>query len=174
MHIREALLRLDQATKGMLECLLGPAGTLEALSVALSRINSLHDAQAHLGYVRMHSGMTPAGILDDFTTAVSGESGSVVDAALHVGAGGTRPGCSAGKKALAALNEARHMTGTEILGLPEDGVEKAFEGGRDEMTEAARVIQEMSCCLGEVTCSGLLRCHRVAIPPCVSSPPGMP
>lgn len=160
MHIREALLRLDQATKGMLECLLGPGGTLEALSVSFSRINSVHDAQAHLGYVRRRSGMSPAGMHDGFATAVSGDSGVVVDEVKHAGAGAARPVCSVGEQALATINEARQMTGTEILDLPEDGVEKAFEGGRDGIAEAVRMVQEMCCCLGEVSCSWLrLRYH---------------
>lgn len=145
-YIRDVLLRLDQASKGMLACLLGPGGTLEALSLALSRVDALRDANAQLLYVRNRAGMAPlpssgeAGV-----TAVSSgeEKGEAVQ-------GGITRVVSAPEEQLVAITQARELTGMEVLKLSEDGVENAFYGGRDGANEAVRVVQEICCCLGEV------------------------
>lgn len=150
MQIREVLLRLDQANKGMLECLLGPGGTLEALSIALSRIDSVQDANAQLLHMRKYAGMRPLPSVDESSGADAACSLSDgVDDVVRIEHGAARAVC-AGDKKLAAITQARTTTGAEILELPEDGVEKTFEGGREGLTEAVRVVQEMCCCLAEV------------------------
>lgn len=145
-YIRDILLRLDQASKGMLACLLGPGGTLEALSLALSRIDALRDANAQLLYVRNRAGMAPLPSIGEAVhTAVS--SGEGKGEAVQ---GGITRAVSAPEERLVAITQARESTGMEVLKLSEDGVENVFCGGRDGANEAVRVVQEICCCLGEV------------------------
>lgn len=146
-YIRETLLRLDQASKGMLACLLGPGGTLEALSLALSRVDALRDANAQLLYVRNRAGMPP----------LPSSSGEAMHTSVSLGAekaepvqGGITRVVSAPEEQLVAITQARELTGLEVLELSEDGVENVFFGGRDGANEAVRVVQEICCCLGEV------------------------
>lgn len=156
MHVREALLRLDQATKGMLDCLLGPGGTLEALSAALSRVDIVQDAGYYVKYVREQAGLplSPAvnkGCSESIKReSECGQYRGGMDEAVVVA-----PPCL-GQKADSAqcmidVHEAQSMTGVDISELGEDGLPRAFEGTRDVSAEGARVIQEMCCCLAEVT-----------------------
>ena len=282
MHIREVLLRLDQASKGMLECLLGTGGTLEALSMALSRVDSFRDAKARALHIRNVSGMPPLqgndgevgrasgsgdataagstlrvekGLLplesgdamatgkasgvetggdatgplglgdaaaaaaaaaaagsasrvengsqrsgslglddttavagdsvplvekgDDATTAPAAEKGALLvenesldsrslglgDATAAEGGGGgvsraerdiatVAAACGPDEK-LAEIANIRNRTAMQILGLPEDEVERMFERGRDGTNESVRFVQDVCCCLGEVR--GLIR-----------------
>ena len=277
MHIREVLLRLDQASKGMLECLLGTGGTLEALSMALSRVDSFRDAKARALHIRNVSGMPPLqgndgevgralgsgdataagstlrvekGLLplesgdamatgkasgvetggdatgplglgdaaaaagsasrvengsqrsgslglddttaasgdsvplvekgDDATTAPAAERGASLveneshdsrslglsDATAAEGGGGgvsraerdiatvAAAACGPDEK-LAEIANIRNRTAMQILGLPEDEVERMFERGRDGTNESVRFVQDVCCCLGEVR--GLIR-----------------
>lgn len=151
MHIREVLLRLNQANIGMLECLLGPGGTLEALSIALSRIDSVQDANAQVLYVRNYAGMPPLPSIGESVDSapLAGSDGEVEAVPPSENLLTTRP-ISASDKKMAAVVRARKTTESEILSLPEDGVEKVFEGGRDGMNEGVRIVQEICCCLGEV------------------------
>lgn len=158
MHIREVLLRLDQASKGMLECLLGTGGTLEALSMALSRIDSFRDAKAQALHMRNVPGMTPYQGNGEASDA-SGSSG-LADATAGSPSRVERDGDGAAAalvvvarapdEKLAEIASIRKMTALEILGLPEDGVERTFERGRDETSESVRFVQDVCCCLGEV------------------------
>lgn len=145
-YIRDALLRLDQASKGMLACLLGPGGTLEALSLALSRIDALRDANAQLLYVRNRAGMPPlpsSGEAANAAVSSGEEKGEDVHSRI------TRV-VSAPEEQLVAITQARELTGMEVLELSEDGAENVFCAGRDGTNEAVRVLQEICCCLGEV------------------------
>lgn len=156
MHIREVLLRLDQASKGMLECVLGTGGTLEALSMALSRIDSFRDAKAQALHMRNVPGMTPYQGNGEASDA-SGSLG-LVDATAGSPSRVERDGDGAAvvvvarapDEKLAEIASIRKMTALEILGLPEDGVERTFERGRDETSESVRFVQDVCCCLGEV------------------------
>lgn len=150
MLIRDVLLRLDQASTGMVECLLGPAGTLEALSIALSRIDGIQDANTQVLYVRNFAGMAPLSSLSEVSrVCVPGETSGGEDGAEHIEVGTPRAVPAQDEKR-AAIAQARHTTGKEILELPESAVEKMFEGGREGMRETVRIVQEMCCCLGEV------------------------
>lgn len=166
MHVRDALLRLDQANKGMLECLLGPGGTLEALSIGLSHVIGVQDAWAQVLFVRDLAGMPPLpGAVDEEFSSRSGDSsGGEIDGPSKKGEGmnenlgkdrkympaGTEGVWENDKRSLMEIDKARKRTGEEMLELPEGGLEKAFEGSRQGTTEAARVVQEICCCLGEV------------------------
>ena len=157
MHIREVLLRLDQASKGMLECLLGTGGTLEALSMALSRIDSFRDAKAQALHMRNVPGMSPLqgnGVKSDASGSM-GVGDSVAGSASRVerdGDGTAVVVARAPDDKLAEIASIRKMTALEILGLPEDGVERTFERGRDQTNESVRFVQDVCCCLGEVRC----------------------
>lgn len=174
MHVRDALLRLDQANKGMLECLLGPGGTLEALSVGLSRVNGAQDAWAQVLFVRELAGMPPLpgpGAEDkNFSSRSEDSFGGEIDRPSGKGEGTHEtlgkctkdeiqrkngPAMTEGvwgndEREFLEIAEARERTGEEILELPESGLEKAFDGSRQGTTEAVRVVQEICCCLGEV------------------------
>lgn len=146
MHVREVLLRLDQANKGMLECLLGPGGTLEALSIALSLIDGLKDAQAQALCLRSYAGMS----LPPSRAAKKEEAGDGLSTSMGANVAGADGPSRARDDQLVALAESRNAVGAEILDLPEDSVEKMFQGGRDGMNEAVQMVQEICCCLGEV------------------------
>lgn len=166
MHVRDALLRLDQANKGMLECLLGPGGTLEALSIGLSHVIGAQDAWAQVLFIRGLAGMSPLpGAVDGEFSSQSGDSSggeiggpSGKGKGMHENLGKDRkdvPAVTEGvwgndERSLMEIAKARERTGEDMLELPEGGLEKAFEGSRQGTTEAARVVQEICCCLGEV------------------------
>ena len=157
MHIREVLLRLDQASKGMLECLLGTGGTLEALSMALSRIDSFRDAKAQALHMRNVPGMTPLEGNSEASDASgsSGLTGATAGSASRVesdgdGAAAVVTVARSPDEKLAEIATIRKMTASEILGLPEEAVERTFERGRDETNESVRFVQDVCCCLGEV------------------------
>lgn len=126
----------------MLACLIGPAGTLEALSIALTRIDPLSDAEAQLSYIRENAGMpplSPMGMLSDTSSSMGAENREAMP--------------DRGKRAVRApedVAQARETTGLAVLKLPEDGVEKMFHGARDEANEAVRMVQEICCFLGEL------------------------
>lgn len=145
-YIREALLRLDSASKGMLACLLGPGGTLEVLSIALSRIDGLSDANAQLVFLRNYAGMTPLRrrneVLHVSTFSEEGDREAVE--------GDGSPVVRTSEEQVSALAQARGTTGSEVLELAEDAVVKLFQGGQDLGNEAVRMLQEMCCFLGEV------------------------
>lgn len=152
MHIRDALLRLDQATKGMLDCLLGQGGTLETLSVALSRIDANQDAQAQIVYVRTHAGLTPVESIDGCSGAAGAQDGGTDQAGNEEirtpKESHTKKDAVSGQK----LNtcEVQRTMGLEILDLTEDEVGRAFEGAREATAEGSRVVHDMCCCLAEV------------------------
>lgn len=144
--IKEVLLRLDQASKGMLACLLGPGGTLEALSLALSRIDAVRDASSQLLFVRNCAGMQPLSATreaEDAPLSSRAEKGEAVQSGI------TRV-VSVPEEQLVAITQGREATGAEVLELSEDGCENVFFAGRDGANEAVRVLQEMCSCLGEV------------------------
>lgn len=145
-YIKEVLLRLDQASKGMLACLLGPGGTLEALSIALSRIDAVRDASSQLLYVRNCAGMQP---LPATREALDAPLSSRVEKGEAV-QGGIARVVSVPEGQLVAITQGREVTGLEVLQLSEDGCESVFFAGRDGANEAVRVLQEICCCLGEV------------------------
>lgn len=145
-YIKEVLLRLDQAGKGMLACLLGPGGTLEALSLALSRIDAVKDASSQLLYVRNCAGMRP---LQTTREAVDAPLSSRAEKGEAVDGGITRV-VGAPEEQLVAITQGREATGLGVLELSEDGCENIFFAGRDGANEATRVLQEICCCLGEV------------------------
>lgn len=144
-YIKEVLLRLDQASKGMLACLLGPGGTLEALSLALSRIDGMRDASRQLFHVRNCAGMQPLSI----TCEASDAPLSRVEKDEAVPGGITRV-VSVPEEQLVAISQGREATGLEVMKLSEDGCESVFFAGRDGANEAVRVLQEICCYLGEV------------------------
>lgn len=146
-YIKDVLLQVDQASKGMLACLLGPGGTLEALSLALSRVDALRDASAQLKYVRDCAGMPPL--------ATTREASGVSSVSSRPATGETSEGritrvVSAPEEKLVAITQDREATGSEVMELSEDGCENIVFAGRDGAHEAVRVLQEMCYCLGEV------------------------
>lgn len=154
MHVREVLLRLDQASKGMLDCLLGSGGPLEALGASLAQIDSVGDARESISYVRKRAGLGP---IQD----VGGQSG--VEATLTLDEGEMQPPSeevlivkkpTSGNGTIEELNldtdGARKRTSLEIVGLAEDGVEHAFEAARDGTDEAARMAHEICIFLADV------------------------
>eukprot|EP00903_Cladosiphon_okamuranus_P013168 g12281.t1 len=145
--IKEVLLRLDQASKGMLACLLGPGGTLEALSLALSRIDAVKDASSQLLFVRNCAGMQP--LPTTRGEALDAPLSSGMEKEESVQAGITRV-VSVPEEQLVAITQGREATGAEVLRLSENGCENIFFAGRDAANEAVRVLQEVCCCLGEV------------------------
>lgn len=147
--IKEVLLRLDQASKGMLACLLGHGGTLEALSLALSRIDAVRDASSQLSYVRNCAGMQPLPATGDTREALDDPPSCKVEKGEAV-LGGIARVVSVPEEQLVAITQGREATGAEVLELSEDGCENVFFAGRDGVNEAVRVMQEMCSCLGEV------------------------
>lgn len=155
MHIREVLLRLDQASKGMLDCLLESGGTLEALSASLSRVDTLGDARAQICFVRTRAGLPPLESTASSAAAPvvldNGVSGAKSEEARVAKASSAR-GNRVDKEELMMTRDAQMSTGLDILDLAEDGVERAFEGARDGTAEASRMMNEMFCFLAEVSC----------------------
>ena len=143
--IKEVLLRLDQASKGMLACLLGPGGTLEALSLALSRIDAVRDASSQLLFVRDCAGLQPLPATREVEKAPLSSRAEKREAAQ----GGIARVVSVPEEQLVAITQGREATGAEVLELSEDGCENVFYAGRDGANEAVRVLQEMCSCLGE-------------------------
>lgn len=175
MHIREALLRLDQATRGMLDCLLGPGGTLEALSTALSRVDGHEDAQARVLHVHERAGLPPllAGSVappDAPSADAPSADAPSADYSLRPGGEGSKEGSKDETREgegsivrgsepdgrgdatarIASIHEQQKVIGTRILGLAEDGLASAFEGARDLTAECSRVLHDVCCCLAEV------------------------
>lgn len=156
MHVREVLLRLDQANKGMLDCLLGSGGPVETLSASLSRVDSLEDARDLIGYIQTRAGLPTL-------PGIGGHPRAAPEMALNDGASKShneevilvKEPCS-GDGAVEEPNICPHRaqmtSGLEILDLAEDGLERAFEGARDGTDEAARMAHEMCSCIAEVRC----------------------
>lgn len=155
MHIREVILRLDQANKGMLDCLLGSWGPVETLSASLSRVDSLEDIQTLVRYVRKRAGLSPLPSIDEYSPAaaepalneeerkIDNEEDRPVAREPSAGDGGV------GESNI-GTHKAQMMTGLEVLDLAEDGLEGAFEGAREGTDEAARMAHEMCSCIAEV------------------------
>ena len=146
-YTKDVLLQLDQASKGMIACLLGPGGTLEALSLALSRIDALRDASAQLVFVRDCAGMPP---LPSSREATDPSCASSRPETAATSEGRIARVVGAPEEKLVAITQDREATGLEVLELSEDGCEHIFFAGRDGTNEAVRVLQEICCCLGEV------------------------
>lgn len=174
MHVREVLLRLDQASKGMLDCLLGSGGPLEALGASLAEIDSVGDAREFISYVRKRAGLAPV-------QGVGGQSR--IEATLAFDEGDMQPPSEEVLVVKKPTSEngtfgepnldtdgARKRTSLEIMGLAEDGVEHAFEAARDGTDEASRMAHEICIFLSEVIrrCEGrfvsnvsfLCHCHQ--------------
>lgn len=146
-YIREALLRLDSASKGMLACLLGPGGTLEVLSIALSRIDGLSDANSQLCFLRKYAGMTPLRLSHE---ALDVSTGSLEEGGTETGESDDSTIGRTPEEQVSALAQARDTTGSEVLELAEDAVVKLYQGGQDLGSEATRMLQKMCNFLGEV------------------------
>lgn len=157
MHIREALLRLDQATRGMLDCLLGPGGTLEALSAALSRVDIVGDLKSQIALVREQVGLPSIPCAKRVTCKESMDEkrDGADEAGKHESLATSAPRSGADSDAdsswqMVGVHESQRATGIAILDLGEEELTKAFEGTRDVATECARCVQEMISCLEEV------------------------